>query len=60
MKVVVIDPRRTETCDIADLHLALRPGSDVALFNGLLVELERAARGHATSSSGTRPASMTR
>jgi len=41
MKVVVIDPRRTETCDIADLHLALRPGSDVALFNGLLVELQR-------------------
>jgi assimilatory nitrate reductase catalytic subunit len=38
LKVVVIDPRRTETCDIADLHLALRPGSDVALFNGLLTE----------------------
>ena len=41
MKVVVIDPRRTETCDIADLHLPLRPGSDVALFNGLLVALRR-------------------
>ncbi|SKA02398.1 assimilatory nitrate reductase (NADH) alpha subunit apoprotein [Enhydrobacter aerosaccus] len=41
MKVVVIDPRRTETCDIADLHLALRPGSDVALFNGLLTELHQ-------------------
>jgi assimilatory nitrate reductase catalytic subunit len=41
MKVVVIDPRRTVTCDIADLHLALRPGSDVALFNGLLTELRR-------------------
>ena len=35
-KVVVIDPRRTETCSDADLHLPLRPGSDVALFNGLL------------------------
>jgi assimilatory nitrate reductase catalytic subunit len=35
-KLVVIDPRRTETCDAADLHLALRPGSDVALMNGLL------------------------
>ncbi len=35
-RVVVIDPRRTETCDIADLHLALAPGSDVALFNALL------------------------
>ena len=41
MKVVVIDPRRTETCDIADLHLALRPGSDVALFNALLLQLPR-------------------
>lgn len=36
MKVVVIDPRKTETCTIADLHLPLKGGSDVALFNGLL------------------------
>jgi len=35
-KLVVIDPRRTETADEADLHLGLRPGSDVALMNGLL------------------------
>ncbi len=35
-KLVVIDPRRIETAQEADLHLALRPGSDVALFNGLL------------------------
>jgi assimilatory nitrate reductase catalytic subunit len=35
-KLVVIDPRRTETCEDADLHLAIRPGSDVALMNGLL------------------------
>jgi assimilatory nitrate reductase catalytic subunit len=41
MRVVVIDPRRTDTCDLADLHLALKPGSDVALFNALLVELKR-------------------
>jgi assimilatory nitrate reductase catalytic subunit len=41
LKIVVIDPRRTETCEIADLHLALRPGSDVALFNALLAELHR-------------------
>lgn len=38
-KVVVIDPRRTATCDIADQHLALLPGSDVALFNGLLTAI---------------------
>jgi assimilatory nitrate reductase catalytic subunit len=39
MKIVVIDPRRTETCDIADLHLAIRPGTDVTLFNALLADL---------------------
>ena len=39
MKVVVVDPRRTETCDIADLHLPLKPGSDVVLFNLLLAGL---------------------
>ncbi|HDP89543.1 MAG TPA: nitrate reductase, partial [Thioalkalivibrio sp.] len=41
MRVVVIDPRRTATCDIADLHLGLRPGSDAFLFNGLLDFLRR-------------------
>ncbi|MEL6503452.1 MAG: nitrate reductase [Pseudomonadota bacterium] len=39
MKVVVIDPRRTATCDIADLHLAIAPDGDTALFNQLLVHL---------------------
>ncbi|WP_458218558.1 molybdopterin-dependent oxidoreductase [Paracidovorax citrulli] len=41
MKLVVIDPRRTPTCDIADLHLPVRPGTDVWLFNGLLQHLHR-------------------
>ncbi len=41
LHVVVIDPRRTPTCDIADLHLPLRTGSDAILFNGLLVHLEQ-------------------
>ena len=36
LKVVVIDPRRTATCDVADLHLPIRSGMDVWLFNGLL------------------------
>ena len=35
-KLVVIDPRQTDSCSIADLHLPIESGSDVALFNGLL------------------------
>ncbi|MCW8868661.1 MAG: molybdopterin-dependent oxidoreductase, partial [Marinobacter sp.] len=38
-RVVVIDPRKTATSDLADLHLAIRPGTDTVLFNGLLVWL---------------------
>ncbi|MDD5612010.1 MAG: molybdopterin-dependent oxidoreductase [Gallionella sp.] len=41
MQVVVIDPRRTATCDIADMHLPLAPGADAFLFNGLLHHLRR-------------------
>ncbi len=36
LKVVVVDPRRTDTSQFADLHLAILPGTDVALFNGML------------------------
>ncbi|MBL6750357.1 MAG: molybdopterin-dependent oxidoreductase [Nevskia sp.] len=39
-RLVVIDPRRTPTCDLADLHLPLRAGTDVDLFNGLLAHLD--------------------
>lgn len=45
MKLVVIDPRATDCCDIADLHLALKPGTDTLLFNGLLQYLVQ--QGHA-------------
>jgi assimilatory nitrate reductase catalytic subunit len=41
MKVVVVDPRRTASCEIADLHLRIAPGGDVALFNAVLAEIER-------------------
>ncbi|MEL6874466.1 MAG: molybdopterin-dependent oxidoreductase [Pseudomonadota bacterium] len=40
-KLVVIDPRRTETAAAADLHLAIRPDGDVALFNALLKTMHR-------------------
>ncbi len=38
-QIVVIDPRRTATCDIADMHLSIKSGKDSVLFNGLLVYL---------------------
>jgi assimilatory nitrate reductase catalytic subunit len=36
LKVVCIDPRRTETARAADLHLPILPGTDVALFNAVM------------------------
>ncbi|TLU64271.1 nitrate reductase [Thalassotalea litorea] len=36
MKLVCIDPRRTQTAAMADLHLPLKPGTDAVFFNGLL------------------------
>ncbi|TJV43943.1 MAG: nitrate reductase, partial [Mesorhizobium sp.] len=39
MKVVLVDPRRTMTADIADMHLAIAADGDVALFTGLLAYL---------------------
>ena len=40
-RIVVIDPRRTPTCEIADLHLPIKPGTDTVLFNGLLLYLQQ-------------------
>ena len=39
LKVVCIDPRKTTTAESSDHHIALAPGTDVALFNGLLTFL---------------------
>lgn len=36
LKIIVIDPRRSESAEIADLHLAIKPGTDIALYNGML------------------------
>ncbi|NEQ32311.1 MAG: molybdopterin-dependent oxidoreductase, partial [Leptolyngbya sp. SIO4C5] len=35
VKLIVVDPRRTETAKDADLHLAIRPGTDITLLNGI-------------------------
>ncbi|MFK7895161.1 MAG: molybdopterin-dependent oxidoreductase [Myxococcota bacterium] len=39
MKLIVIDPRRSETARRADLHLQAKPGEDVALLAGILREI---------------------
>jgi assimilatory nitrate reductase catalytic subunit len=36
LKIIAIDPRRTETTAFADLHLPILPGTDVALFHAML------------------------
>jgi len=60
MRLVAIDPRRTPTCEMADLHLPLRSGTDVMLFNGLLSWLARHdAVDHAFVESHTRGAAQT-
>lgn len=43
LKVVLIDPRRTMSADIADMHLAIAPDGDVALFAGLLAHLAQSS-----------------
>lgn len=35
VKIIVVDPRRTSTAEVADLHLAIRPGTDIDLLNGI-------------------------
>jgi len=40
-KLVVVDPLRTKVAELADLHLAVRPGTDVVLAWALAAELER-------------------
>jgi len=37
--IIAVDPRRTETADFADLHLPIRPGTDIALLNSMLYVL---------------------
>ncbi|WP_199320659.1 molybdopterin oxidoreductase family protein [Leptolyngbya sp. FACHB-261] len=35
VKLIVVDPRRTSTAEAADLHLAIQPGTDIDLLNGI-------------------------
>jgi ferredoxin-nitrate reductase len=35
VKMIVVDPRETSTAEAADLHLAIKPGTDIDLLNGI-------------------------
>lgn len=35
VKLIVVDPRKTPTAEVADLHLAIQPGTDIDLLNGI-------------------------
>lgn len=39
IKIVVVDPRKTATCSIADLHLQINPGTDIFLFHAIAKRL---------------------
>ncbi|WP_106791177.1 nitrate reductase [Aquimarina sp. Aq78] len=39
IKIIVVDPRRTQSCDIADLHLQILPGTDAVLYNAIAKRL---------------------
>ncbi len=43
-KIIVVDPRKNPTAEKADLFLQIKPGTDLALLNGLLHLLEKAGR----------------
>jgi ferredoxin-nitrate reductase len=35
VKIIVVDPRKTQTCAVADLHLQINPGTDIYLYNAI-------------------------
>lgn len=35
VKMIVVDPRKTQTCQLADIHLQLKPGTDITLYHAL-------------------------
>lgn len=55
--MVVVDPRRTETAAMADLHLPIRPGTDAFLMAAMLAIMVRRTSTTASSSPGTAPGS---
>ncbi|MDJ1174399.1 molybdopterin oxidoreductase family protein [Roseofilum capinflatum] len=41
VKLIVVDPRKTQTAEAADLHLAIKPGTDIDLMNGIAHLLQK-------------------
>ncbi len=41
VKLICVDPRKTATAAVSDLHLPIKPGSDVALYHSIAAELLR-------------------
>lgn len=35
IRIIVADPRRTQSCSIADLHIQLKPGTDIVLYHAI-------------------------
>lgn len=35
IKIIVVDPRKTQSCSVADLHLQITPGTDIVLYNAI-------------------------
>lgn len=35
VKIICVDPRRTQTADMSDLHLQIKPGTDIYLYNAI-------------------------
>ncbi|MEJ7646197.1 MAG: molybdopterin-dependent oxidoreductase [Chryseolinea sp.] len=35
VKLIIVDPRRTQSCELADLHLQILPGTDIYLYNAI-------------------------
>ncbi|MBE9202857.1 nitrate reductase [Synechocystis salina LEGE 06099] len=41
VKLIVVDPRYTATAEVADLHLAINPGTDISLLHGIAYLLKK-------------------
>ncbi len=35
VKIILIDPRKTQSCSVADLHLQITPGTDIYVYNAI-------------------------